>query len=427
MKANIHSPLALSSRRDFIGMSALAAAGLSCFGCQTANAPQWQGWKKGHFQVHFLYTGASECLFLIFPDGTTAMIDCGGFAACKRGKLALPILPNGERHAGEWAARYVRRVNPNGNEVDYMLISHFHRDHMGTVQWYSKKLERGGRDYYLSGFSEAAEFLHFRHAIDRTGGVFDGSELYKPDINRYDYLLDCLYGHLKARDGLEVQKFKVGATDQIVPLRGGAEAFSVRNICGNGRVALPDGPIIDTFRPGGKLVKKWGENPLSIGSIFTYGKFRFYTAGDFCGAVVGQDDQLNFVEHHLAKCIDGHVSVAKSNHHAYKCMTEPLVKALQAKVYMACTWDVLHHTDDCLARLVDPANQPNAPIIVPGCFPRSRFNEANAKARACFPKPVYDGVHSVIDVPPGGETFTLTLLDARDEDMRVVHEQVLKS
>jgi hypothetical protein len=27
----------------------------------------------------------------------------------------------------------------------------------------------------------------------------------------------------------------------------------------------------------------------------------------------------------------------------------------------------------------------------------------------------------------GGETFTLTLLDARDEDMRVVHEQVLKS
>jgi hypothetical protein len=33
----------------------------------------------------------------------------------------------------------------------------------------------------------------------------------------------------------------------------------------------------------------------------------------------------------------------------------------------------------------------------------------------------------VIDVPPGGETFKLTLLDARDEDMRIVYERVLKS
>ena len=417
----------MSTRRDFLGMSALAAAGFSCCGCRTANASAWQGWEKGHFQVHFLYTGAGECMFLIFPDGTTAMIDCGGFAASKRGKLALPILPNEERHAGEWAARYVKRVNPNGDDVDYMLISHFHRDHMGTVQWYSKKLNRGGRDYYLSGFSEAAEFLHFRKAIDRVGGVFDGSELFEPGINRFEYLIECLYGHLKARDGLEVQKFRVGATDQIVPLRGGAEGFSVRNICGNGRVALPDGSIIDTFRPEGKLVKKWNENPLSIGSIFTYGKFRFYTAGDFCGAVVRQDGKLNWVEYHLAKCIDGHVSVAKSNHHAYKCMTDPLVKALQAKVYTACTWDVLHHADDSLARLVDPANQPNAPIIVPGYFPQCRFNEANAKARECFPAQVYNGVHSVIDVPPGGETFKLTLLDARDEDMRIVYERVLKS
>lgn len=82
---------------------------------------------------------------------------------------------------------------------------------------------------------------------------------------------------------------------------------------------------------------------------------------------------------------------------------------------------VLLHTDDSLAMLVDSANQPNAPVIVPGWFPKSRFSEANAKAGECLPKQVYNGVHSVIDVPPGGETFTLTLLDARDEDMRIVH------
>ena len=39
--------------------------------------------------------------------------------------------------------------------------------------------------------------------------------------------------------------------------------------------------------------------------------------------------------------------------------------------------------------------------------------------RELFLEAVYGGVHSVIDVPPGGEAFTLTLLDARDENMTV--------
>ena len=91
-KYNLNPFQANPTRRDFIGMSALAVAGFSCFGCRTANATAWQGWEKGHFQVHFLYTGAGECMFLIFPDGTTAMIDCGGFDSFRRGKLALPIL-----------------------------------------------------------------------------------------------------------------------------------------------------------------------------------------------------------------------------------------------------------------------------------------------------------------------------------------------
>ena len=415
-----------ATRRGFLGMSVLAVAG-AAFADGSKTAAVWSGWKRGHFQIHSLYTGAGECMFLIFPDGTTMMLDCGSFAAAKRGKLALPIMPNEDRHAGEWAARYVKRVNPNGSDVDYMLISHFHRDHMGTVQWHSKKLNRGGKDYFLSGFSEAGEFLHFRKAIDRTGGVFDGSEPFSPGANRFEYLLECMYGHLKARDGLDVQKFRVGAKDQIVLLRGGADGFSVRNICGNGRIALPDGSVLDPLRPGGKPVPKVNENLLSLGSIFSYGKFRFYTAGDFSGNAITEEKKRLWPEYDLAKAIGGHVSVAKVNHHAYKCMVPHMVRALQAKVYTACTWDVLHLTDDSLARLISPANQKNTPVIVSGYFPKSRFSEENAKARACFPEQVYSGVHSVIDVPPGGETFTLTLLDARDEDMRVVYEQSFRS
>jgi hypothetical protein len=190
---------------------------------------------------------------------------------------------------------------------------------------------------------------------------------------------------------------------------------------------MTDGSVLDTMLPGGKPIAKWNENLLSVGSIFSYGKFRFYTAGDLSGCGIAQDGKRVWPEYDAAKAIGGNVSVAKVNHHAYKCMVPHLVRALRAKVYTACVWDVLHLTDCSLERLVNRVNQPEAPLIVPGYFPASRFNDKNAKARECFPDEVYKGVHSVVDVPPGGETFTLTLLDARDEEMRVVFERSFKS
>jgi hypothetical protein len=53
----------------------------------------------------------------------------------------------------------------------------------------------------------------------------------------------------------------------------------------------------------------------------------------------------------------------------------------------------------------------------------------------CFPSPMMAGgrawggwnYYSVIDVPPGGETFTLTLLSAQDEEMRIVDKRAFRS
>lgn len=44
----------------------------------------WKGWKKGQFQIHLIYTGVSESMFLIFPDGTTMLLDCGDHNAVGR-------------------------------------------------------------------------------------------------------------------------------------------------------------------------------------------------------------------------------------------------------------------------------------------------------------------------------------------------------
>ena len=409
------------TRRTFGLSVVLAAAGCATGGLKP-NA-QFGAWTKGHFQIHFIYTGAGEAMFLIFPDGTTMLLDCGDFDAVGRGDLALPLLPSASRHAGEWVARYVKRVNPNGADVDYMLISHFHRDHMGTCQWCKDVVRRGGRDYYLSGFSLAAEQLHFRRAIDRTGGVFDGEELFAPSEDRLSQLLTNFYGYMKARDGLEVQKLCVGSSGQIVPLRGKADGFRVRNICANGRFALTDGTGLDAMHTDGKPAQRWNENHLSCGSVFSYGKFRFCTAGDLSGEARDAAGNLCWPEKELARTLTRPVNVAKLNHHGFRSMPSELLRALRAQVYPACTWDVLHLTDDMLERMSDPVNCPGDRLLLPGFFPEKRCTAANAAfCRAIHPS-CRKGVHTVVDVPPGGETFTLTLLDARAEDMCIVDER----
>ena len=69
-------------RRDFLKGSAMATAALmfdweKAFAAG-ANAPAvgkvWKGWKPGHFQAHFIYTGVSESIFMIFPDGTLSVV-----------------------------------------------------------------------------------------------------------------------------------------------------------------------------------------------------------------------------------------------------------------------------------------------------------------------------------------------------------------
>ena len=136
----------------------------------------WGGWKPGEFQVHFIYTGVAESMFMIFPDATTMLLDCGDHAAVTRLDLALPVLPNPGRLAGDWIARYVTRVNPNGADVDYMMTSHWHTDHTGSPKWQSSSvLKRGEKPTGLvrSGFGLAAETLHFKKAIDRGWPDYD--------------------------------------------------------------------------------------------------------------------------------------------------------------------------------------------------------------------------------------------------------------
>lgn len=417
-------------RRGFIGLG--AAAALGGFGRAFAAGTEdpsvgkpWKGWKKGQFQIHFIYTGVAESLFWILPDGTTMLLDCGDHAALTRGNLAVPVKPGPERLAGEWIARYVRRVNPSDAAVDYMMLSHYHADHGGTPNWQSRAPTGAQRkwDYYRSGFGLAAEQLTFAKAIDRAWPTFDDPI---PKVDGQDRDLEHIrkvYAMLEKRDGLKVEKFRLGATDQVVPLKDPAACvgFKVRNICANGRIAAKDGKIRDLYADVITRChpKNLNENGMSTGMIAEYGDFKFFTAGDFSDKIRNADKSVTLIEDELASVVEK-VNVAKVNHHGHFSMPEKLVRTLAAQVWVGCTWDTLHMVDPVCARLADRSLYPGDRVICPGVFPKSRREEDAGKAWTNdVAKASYDCGHIVLDVSPGGKTYTMTYLTADDESMTV--------
>jgi len=418
-------------RRDFLKTSAVASMAFlldwrKAFAAGEADKAvglPWKGWQNGHFQVHSIFTGVAESQFMIFPDGTSLLLDCGDHDAVGRGKLAVPVLPSPDRHAGEWIARYVERVNPNGSQVDYMMLSHYHHDHAGDPFFHAGHVLRDGEMFALSGFTQAAERLTFRKAIDRAWPDYD-DPLPLPDESQGGVVghIRSFYRRMQAKQGMEIEKFRVGETGQIV-LRHHPDrypGFSVRNLCGNGRIAAPDGSVTDLYAEriaAGE--KELNENGMSLGIIISYGDFRFYTAGDFCDHFRLSDGSVLEIEEELAK-VCGPVHVAKIDHHGHYSMPAALVSALRPRVWFSCVWDQLHNVAPVMERLADRSLYPGERVICPGIFPAERRAEDAGSpwlddiAPACF-----DGVHVVLDVDRGGKRYSVSLLDARDESMTV--------
>ena len=412
------------NRRDFIsgGAAACALPSWAAMFAQTiaagarhpsvghALAP----WKNGHFQIHFIYTGVAESIFLVYPDGTSLLIDCGDIAAHKRGKYAVPILPGLERHAGEWIARYVLRVNPRLEKVDYMLLTHYHSDHGGGRGYHAGLAPNG--EYYLSGFGQAMEWLSFGKAIDRAWPTFDDPLPRRPEDDTWMVAhMQGVYRELERR-GTVVERFRLEkGSDQLRPLHGDAQGFGIRPLCANGRVLMPDGAVRDLYADfiAWTKTRSLNENAMSIGMKFTYGPFGFYTAGDFEDRQRQRNGSAWEIEEAMAETV-GVATVAKLDHHGNSSMCEKLVAALRSQVYVGCIWDWFHVDDATMTRLADRSLYGVPRLMLPTYMPLAR--PATPAGRGYLPdvdRCVIDQpCHVVLDVPPGGESYTLSCLSA---------------
>lgn len=374
-------------------------------------------WRPGTMEFHHIYTGHAESIFHIFPDGTSLLIDAGQLDRIGY-ELKSVTLPDESRGPGEYIARYIRRVNPHGDEVDYMMISHFHTDHMGSCKVHRGKTEGRGEDYFLSGMSQVGETIRFKKGFDR--GFPDYClpfPVKDPDTENYRRFVRW---KMKT-DGLEMEPFEVGRLDQIAlrrdpePYRG---SFHIRNLCGNGlvwtgREGETDSSFFDLARERGSA----SENPLSLGLRIDYGPFRYYTAGDFNESFTGLDGKERNLEEMVAP-VCGRVDVCKSNHHSYiGSMRAEFLRVLRPQVFVTDLWDLLHIQPSTMERMTDRSIYPDARIVCPTFFPLMKKQEFDGA-------PWRSGVaedcgHVVIRVYEGGARFRVYYLTAHDESMRV--------
>lgn len=394
--------------------SALSVETLPCRGWTESTR-----WRRGHYQIHHIFTGRGESMFHIFPDGTSMLLDVGDSMRFYGTPAETPHLPDLTRRAGEWVARYVERVNPKGAHVDYFHLSHYHEDHGGGERYHGERIQAPTGDYWRCGLGDAAQFLKFDRVVDRAWPGFDDPlDVLKTSRDGTPRNVKAVYAHLASK-GTEIERFRLGARDQFRQLNAASACpgFEVFNLCSCGRYVRKDGTVRDLY---GHLVragaKSLNENGMSCGMIVSYGKFRFFTAGDFSDGRPDVDGTRQQIEDELAEAV-GRVDVAKLNHHGHHSMFPKLVAALRARVWTACVLDRKHCTDDTMSRLADDniyrGSRTFIPTFMPLERPETEFGRAYLPlvAQAVVREPC----HVIVDVPPGGETYTVSCVSAATE------------
>jgi len=372
-------------------------------------------WEPGVLEIHQINTGRGNAALILGPDGTSLLMDAG---ETHTDEAALsPARPNAQRRAGEWIARYVsRQLERIGqSDLDVMLLTHLHADHVGEVVASSPQSAKG--NYKLTGAADVAEVMHVREVIDRGWPHYDYPRP-QTDISALNYI--ALAKSLAA-GGTKVQKAQAGSADQLALRHDAAKypQFHARVLSVNGDVWTGEGENAKVhFLPVDGLAGMAlpGENPCCVSLKIEYGAFRFYSGGDLISDTDYDRYPWHDVETPVAE-VCGPVSVAVANHHGYFDACGPaMVRALRPRVWVLPTWHASHPGLNVLANLfstelyeseraVFAVNMAAAAMLT-----NDRFSGRLASS---------DG-HVVVRVPAAGDSFTVHEVSARDEAGTVV-------
>ncbi|MGN0832864.1 MAG: ComEC/Rec2 family competence protein [Kiritimatiellia bacterium] len=407
----------MTTRRTFIRTGAAAAALAALGRAHGGAAATCPGWRPGELDIHFIHTGVGEQTFFVFPDGTTMLLDCGDTHHAKYMR-DVPPLPSAERCGGEWVSRYLRRLVPQ-REIDYLMVSHWHGDHIGDP---SLGCWRNAQGEQICGISAVAEDFRFRRYFDHQF-PHPGRYALDPDPEAYARFQAWL---AKARAaGLDAQPFRVGALDQIRLQHDAARypQFHVRNLCANAVVDDGKGGTVDCgaghVQSGRRTIH---ENRLSAAIRIDYGNFSYYTGGDNELELCRADGTPFNWERRVGEAC-GPVDVAKTNHHAgTHAMSPEFCAAVRPRVWLSSVWQAAMVDHHSLKSMCSRTLYSGERYV---CF--GYIADRVKAVAAAYGDDIAPAGHAVVKVAPGGDAYEVFTLDAHDESMRVLARRAFVS
>lgn len=319
-------------------------------------------WESGMLEFHHINTGRGDAAFVIFPDGTTLLIDAGDTSDTHPRTVSNrnePRRPNAKRTPSEWIIDYIRAFHPRPEnlELDYAFITHFHDDHFGEVDSLRIRSKKG--DYLLTGISGIGDSIPINVLLDR-GDTFPVAlkgkafrEAHLSDEFKLVQTLENYWRFIKVqkKSGLTHQPLIVGRLNQI-HLQHDPDSypeFSIRNLAASGWIWTGEKEnMISLYKTGDYP----GENNLSGAIKISFGLFDYLTAGDISGVNAMGATDFNSIESHIA-AVAGPVDVATLNHHGNRdSQNAYYVRSIRPRVWIQQNWSSDHPGDEVLRRIL---------------------------------------------------------------------------
>ena len=362
---------------------------------QTVGEPL-PSWREGYLDIHFINTGRGDAALIVLPDGTSLQVDAGdgGWGAPPRG---VDPKPDASRPAGEWLARYARRVLAFRDEpkIDFAFLTHLHGDHM-------------------SGYPELAKHMPIGTALDRAYPDYDYPAPIEGD-GAAEYIAHIREGVRAGR--FQVERVRPGSPTQVRLLHDPKRypEFEARMITANGEVWTGVAENTRKHFPLEIGDQPPSENQCSAALRLSYGSFDFYTGGDMPGTLQPGQPLWMDIETPVAKAV-GPVEVAAANHHGNRDSTNPFfVETLRPRLWILQVWSSDHPGHDVLSRMLSTYLYPDERSIFATNMPRANFDVIGPLLERMMS---WQG-HVVVRVEPGGGEYHALVLEDSDESMRV--------
>ena len=390
-------------------------------------------WQEGFLDIHHISTGRGNATFMVFPDGTTMVVDMGDMSETHSRTLSernTPALPNASKTPAKWVANYIKQFGPGKEKIDYALITHYHDDHFGEIDSLRKKHTEG--DYLLTGITELGSILSIGKLMDR--GFEFPVNLKDTVIQEKYHLKNDAYSMIgtlqeywkfidfqKEKNKMVYETFKAGSDTQI-QLKESSDypTFKVQNLFVNGGAIDKNRNTIALFSEG----EYPGENDLCTGIRISYGKFDYYTGGDISGIDGLGQENPNSPETVYAPII-GPVDVATLNHHGNRNSQNPFyVSQIKPRVWIDQVWSSDHPGENVLRRITSTQLYPG-----PRDLYATSMLEANELVIGGRIRNSFQSLHGhvVVRVYPGGDKYSVYVLNDRTTERKVISEHDYQS